>query len=285
MRTPVLEGTAFGGGALPDAPNPVVISAALARRLFPGESALGKRIRRLEESGEEITYFRDGEVVLHPDYTVVGVAADVRQGSLRDAPAEMVYIPVLEPPVDPGFVPTEMDLVIRSEVPPLTLAPAVREIIRSIDPVLGVAQVRTLEGIVSASVARERFLATLLLVAGVASLLLGAVGVYGVVAYAVRQRTREIGVRMALGARSNEVVRGVLRGALPMVLAGAAVGLAAAAFATRALGAFLFGVAPGDPLALASVALLVIAVALAAVLVPATRAARIDPVVALSGEG
>jgi predicted permease len=285
MRTRVLEGTAFGPEGSPDVSNPVVISAALARRLFPQGSALGQRIRRLDESGEEITYFRDGQVVAHPDYVVAGVVADVRQGSLREAPAELVYIPVLESPVDPGFVPTEMDLVIRAEVPPLTLAPTVREIIRAVDPVLGVAQIRTLEGLVSASVARERFLAALLLIAGIASLLLGAVGVYGVVAYSVRQRTREIGVRMALGARSTEVVRWVVRGAAPMVLAGAAVGLAAAAFATRALGSFLFGVRPGDPVVLGTVALLVIAVALVAVLVPALRAARTDPMVALEADG
>jgi ABC-type antimicrobial peptide transport system permease subunit len=161
----------------------------------------------------------------------------------------------------------------------------VREIIRGIDPVLGVAQIRTLAGIVSASVARERFLATLLLVAGVAALLLGVVGVYGVVAYAVRQRTREIGVRMALGARPGELVGWVLRGALPMVAVGAAVGLAAAAFATRALRAFLFGVRPGDPGVLASVGLLVTVVALVAVLVPARRATRIDPVAALGRDG
>ncbi|HUF75278.1 MAG TPA: ABC transporter permease, partial [Longimicrobiales bacterium] len=285
MRMPVLEGAGFGPEGPPDVPSPVVISDALARRLFPGRSALGERIRRLDESGEEITYFQDGAVVPHPDYVVAGVVADVRQASLRDAPAEIVYIPVLDPPVDPGFVPTEMDLVIRSAVPPLTLAPAIREIIREIDPVLGVAQIRTLEGIISASVGRERFLATLLLVAGMASLLLGAVGVYGVVAYSVRQRTREIGVRMALGARRTEVVRSVLRDALPMVLAGTIVGLAAATFATRVLGAYLFGVRPGDPVVLGSVALFVVAVALLAVLVPAARAARIDPALALSGDG
>lgn len=284
MRTPVLEGTAFGGGALPDAPNPVVISAALARRLFPGESALGKRIRRLEESGEEITYFRDGEVVLHPDYTVVGVAADVRQGSLRDAPAEMVYIPVLEPPVDPGFVPTEMDLVIRSEVPPLTLAPAVREIIRSIDPVLGVAQVRTLEGIVSASVARERFLATLLLVAGVASLLLGAVGVYGVVAYAVRQRTREIGIRIALGATAAHARALVLRQAALVVGMGVTVGLLGALALGRWLSSLVFETSPWDPRVLAATVLLLTTVAFVAAWLPARRAARVDPRTAILEE-
>jgi hypothetical protein len=262
----------------------VVISAALARRLFPGESALGKRIRRLDDTGEEITYFRDGGVVPHPDYTVAGVVADVRQASLRDSPAELVYIPVLDPPVDPGFVPTEMDLVIRAAVPPLTLAPAVREIIQSIDPVLGVAHVRTLEDIVSASVARERFLATLLLLAGAASLLLGVVGVYGVMAYGVRQGTREIGVRVALGARATEVVGWVLRGALSVVLAGVVLGLGASAVATRLLRTLLFGVEPGDPLVFGTAALVVIAAALAAALVPAMRAARIDPVAALKGD-
>jgi predicted permease len=284
MRTPVLEGTVPGVDGRSDAPNPVVISAALARRLFPGESALGKRIRRLDDSGEEITYFRDGEVVPHPDYTVAGVVADVRQASLRDSPAELVYIPVLDTPVDPGFVPTEMDLVIRAAVPPLTLAPAVREIIRTIDPVLGVAHVRTLEDIVASSVARERFLATLLLLAGAASLLLGVVGVYGVVAYGVRQGTREIGVRVALGARSTEVVGWVVRGALRVVLAGVVLGLAVATVATRLLASVLFGVEPGDPLVLGTAALVVMAAALAAVFVPAARAARIDPVAALKSD-
>jgi putative ABC transport system permease protein len=285
MRTRVIEGeVAFAREGAAAMPNPVVISSALARRLFPGESALGKRIRRLDESGEEMTYVRDGQAVPHPDYTIAGVVADVRQGSLREGPAELVYIPVLATPVDPGFLPTEMDLVVRTNVPPIGLAPAVRDAIHEIDPMLGVEQVRTLEGIVSASLARERFLTMLLLLAGAASLFLGTVGVYGVAAYAVRQRTREVGVRMALGATSGEVVRWVLRGALPMVIAGAILGLAAALVTTRALTAFLFEVRPSDPMALASVALLVSGVALLAVLAPASRAARMDPMVALGGE-
>jgi hypothetical protein len=281
MRTPVLAGTAFGPESRPDVPNPVVISTALAQALFPGGIALGKRIRRLDEAGEEIVYRRGGQSVPQPDYWVAGVVSDIRQGSLREGPAELIYIPVLEAPVDPGFVPTELDLVIRTDVPPLELAPAVREVIRDVDPVLGVAQVRALDGIVSSSVARERLLAALLGVAGVASLLLGAVGLYGVVAFTVRQRTREIGVRMALGARTSEVIEWQLRNALPIVVMGIVVGLAAAAVTTRTLRAFLFGVVPGDPLALGSAALLVAAVAVVAVVIPARRAARTDPVVAL----
>jgi putative ABC transport system permease protein len=282
MTIPTLQGVSFARGETAQVPNPVVISEALAARLFPGQNPIGKRIRRLEETGEEVTYGSEDRP--QPDYVVAGVVADVRGVSLREGPAEIVYIPVLDPPVDPGFSPTEMSLVIRADVPPLMLAPAVRELVKEIHPVLGVARIRTLEGIVGASLARERLLTLLLAVAGGGSLLLGAVGIYGVVGYMARQRTQEIGVRMVLGARAREIVGLVLLDSIVMVGAGAVLGLVIAAVGTRALQSVLFGVSSGDPLTLLAITALVLAVALAAILGPATRAARVDPTTALKSE-
>lgn len=285
MRTPVLEGGAFALVEQIEASHPVVISAALAARFFPADGAVGKRIRRLDSSGQEIVYRGpSGEVVEQPDYTVVGVVADVRRESLRDEPQEVLYIPVLEPRVDPGFIPTEMSLVIRSDTPPLMLAPVIRQVIRETDPVLGVARIQTLEGIVSASAARERLLAILLLAAGIASLFLGAVGTYGVVSDGVRQRAREIALRVALGASAGGIVRMVLVDSMTFVVIGGIVGLGATLSGTFFLRSFLFSISPTDTTTLISVTALVLGIAAGSILIPARRAAGVDPIEALSAE-
>ncbi len=285
MQTPVLEGGAFSLEERIEALHPVVISAALAARLFPTDGAVGKQIRQLSSSGEEILRRgRSGEVLEQPDYTVVGVVADMREESLRDEAEEVIYIPVLEPSVDPGFAPTEMSLVIRSDVPSLTLAPAVRQAILETDPVLGVARIQTLEGIVSASAARERLLAVLLLVAGIGSLFLGAVGIFGVVSDGVRQRTREMALRVALGASEGGIVRMVLVDSMNFVVIGVIVGLGATLSGTLFLRSFLFAISPTDPITLISVTALVLGIAAASTLIPARRAAGVDPIEALNAE-
>ena len=285
MQTPVLEGGAFSLEDQIEASHPVVISATLAARFFPAGGAVGGGIRRLAATGQEVLRRGpSGEVLEQPDYTVVGVVADVREESLRNEAEEILYIPGLEPSVDPGFIPTEMSLVIRSDVPPLTLAPAVRQAIRETDPVLGVTRIQTLERIVGASAARERLLAVLLVVAGIGSLFLGAVGIYGVVSDAVRQRVREIALRVALGASEGGIVRMVLIDSMTFVVIGAIVGLAATLSGTFFLRSFLFSISPTDPATLISVAALVLTIAAASILIPARRAAGIDPIEALSVE-
>lgn len=276
MRTPVVEGIGFAPGERVEAAHPVLLSASLARRLFPGESALGKPVRRLQSSGEEDPR--------QPDYTVAGVVADVRETSLRADPTEIVYIPVIAPPVEPSVVPTDMSLVIRSAAPPLTLVASVRSAIHEVAPELALGRVRSMESIVRRSTARESFLTLLLLVAAASSLFLGLVGIYGVVAYAVRRREQEIGIRVALGATAGQVTRLVLREWFSILAAGLAVGTLTALASTRALRSMLFEVSPTDPLTLGVVAVLLAAVALVASLVPARRAARTDPMVALRAE-
>jgi predicted permease len=286
MRIPVVDGSSLLPRERPEVPNPVLVSAALARRLFPGESPIGKQVRRLDSDGEPPRLFdpSTGSLRTTPPYTIAGVVADVRETSLREAPPEILYVPVLDPPVEPSVVPTEMTLVLRTAVPPLSLAPAVRLAVADVDPALSVARIRTLDAIVRASTARESFLMALLLAAATASLLLGSVGIYGVVAYVVRRRTQEIGIRVALGARAGRITGLVLRELLCSVLVGALVGLAGTFAGTRVLRSLLFGVSPTDPLTLAAVTALLLCVALLAGLIPARRAARVDPMVALRAE-
>jgi predicted lysophospholipase L1 biosynthesis ABC-type transport system permease subunit len=219
-----------------------------------------------------------------PPFTIAGVVGDVRETTLRDAPAEIVYIPVVEPHVEQQIVPTTMHLVLRTHIPPSRLAAAAREAIAALDPTLSVGEVRSLESVVRAAKSRETFAGALLGLAAAVSLFLGAVGVYGSVAHAARRRTREIGIRIALGARRGEVVRMVVAGSMRAVLLGAALGLSVALAATRSLRSLLFGVEPADPVVFLAVTGLLLSAAIAAALLAASRAARVDPLLALRSE-
>ncbi|ODS53225.1 MAG: hypothetical protein ABS36_14980 [Acidobacteria bacterium SCN 69-37] len=285
MGTRILEGIDFGPRGDVDVPQPVWVSAALARRLFRGESAVGRQIRRLESNGAEVTMFdraRGASVV--PPFTIAGVVADVAEDSLRQGPSEIVYIPLIEPAVERSIVPVNMTLAIRTAGEPFTIAASVRQVIEDLDPALSIARIRPLSAIVAASTATETFLAVLLLFGAVVSLFLGALGVYGVVAQAVRRRTREIGVRIALGAQTGDVVGMVLSEVTGVVVVGAVVGLVTALAATRALQSFLFGVEPADVVTLVAVTTILCGVALVAAWMPSRRATRVDPVVALKVE-
>ena len=276
MGIPIVEGIGVEPGDPIAMNRPVVISQALARRLFPNESPIGRPLRRLEEDGV-------AQSTEH-DYTIVGVAADVRERSLREGPAEIVYVPILEPRVEQWFMATALTLVVRTDLAPLEIASSVRRLIGDLDPSISVARVRTMDAIVSASVAQLSFVAALLLIASLVALFLGAVGIYGVVAYAVRRRTQEIGIRIALGARPAQVTGMVLRESLVLVLAGVAVGVLTALAATRALGSLLYEVSATDPPTMALAALLLVLTALVASGVPARRAARTDAMLALRSE-
>jgi predicted lysophospholipase L1 biosynthesis ABC-type transport system permease subunit len=219
-----------------------------------------------------------------PAFTIVGVVADVREATLRRDAAEVVYVPVIEPRVEQSITPTSMTLVIRSVLPPLTLSAAVREAVTGVDPGLSVGQVRTMDSIVRAARGRETFVGALLLLAAAVSLFLGVVGIYGSVAQVVSRRTREIGIRMALGAQRAEVLRMVVTGSMRAVLLGAALGLIVALAATRMLSALLFGVEPRDPVILLSVTTILGLSAVAAALVAARRAVHIAPLDAMRGD-
>jgi putative ABC transport system permease protein len=201
--------------------------------------------------------------------------------TLRGAPTEIVYIPLIESSVERSIVPTDMTFVVRTRVAPLSLARTVKETINAVDQSLSVGQVRTMESIVRAARGKETFVGALLLLAAAASLLLGVVGIYGGVAQVVRRRTRELGIRIALGASRHDVLAMVVRGTLWAVAAGTTLGLAIALAGSRILGTLLFGVGPRDPLILGAVTLLLTVAAVAAALVAGRRASRTAPIAAI----
>jgi predicted permease len=261
MRIPVLEGEAVSSALT--AERPILLSASVARRLFGVQNVVGKRIRRAAGPG--------------PWMTVAAVVGDVPAQRVGGAPAGAAYVPILETPVDPQRIPGQGTLVLRASVPPVSLAPAVREIVRSLDPNLPLANVRTMGSIVADSTARTTFTLLLLVVASVAALFLGVVGVYGVTSYAVGRRTQEIGLRIALGARPKDVQRMVLRETTGLVLSGVGLGTLAAVALTRFMGSLLFEVSPTDPVSYGTMALLLLLTAVTASWMPARRAARADP--------
>ncbi len=274
MRIPLLAGHAFETGDRGGGGNPVVVTAALARRLFPGGSAVGKRVRRAAGTEE-------------PWYTVVGVVGSVPRETVGGDTAEVLYFPVWDQAPGTDYIqntPTHMSVAIRTSLPPASLGPAVRRIVRDLDPDLPIANVRTMERIVADSVARTSFTMALLLIAAAVALFLGAVGIYGVISYAVSRRTREIGVRIALGAQPTDVSQLVLRQGTGVVLMGLGVGVLAALALTRFLRGLLFEVSPTDPIAFLAMSVLLLFVALLASYLPARRAARVDPMVALRAE-
>jgi putative ABC transport system permease protein len=241
-----------------------VISAMMAARLWPGENAVGKRL--IAGSGS-----------LGP-IEVVGIVGDIRGASLNHAPFNTMYVPYWQ---DSNY---RVSLAVRTALPAGTVGASIRAAVRQLDPELPPPEVRTMDERLAESVAPRRFQMTLVLLFAVAALLLASLGIYGVVAYSVGQRTGEMGIRMALGAQPGAISGMVLRQAMAPVAIGLAAGLAGGVAMQKLLGALLFGVKGPDVATMAAVPLLLAAVAAMASWAPARRATRIDPAVALRGE-
>ncbi len=259
------EGRTLANTDTADAPRVVVINETMKRRFFAAESPIGKRIKQ-------------GTASQNPWMDIVGVVDDVKYGGVGVPTEAAMYEPYMQNPGSPMY------LVVRTAADPMGAVPAIRDVVRALDKDLPVIRVRSMSELIYQSKAEPRFRALLLGVFGLAALLLAAVGIYGVISYSVTQRTHEMGVRMALGAARPDVMRLILIQGSKLVLLGTAVGLAGSALITRSLATLLFAVEPHDPWTFAGVALLMAGTALAAILVPAARATRVDPLVALRSE-
>ena len=271
MGMPIVRGRAFTNADIDGAPGVAVITDGLARRLWPGRDPIGRRLKLGFGSPDE-----------DPWRSVVGVVGTVKQLGLGEESPEAVYTPIAQAPRP--FLLMAMTFVVRTPLDPAAVAPVLRREIQAVDANLPVDRITTLSDLLSDSVSEPRFRTAVVGAFAVVALALVATGIMGVLAYLVTHRTREIGLRMALGADSVQVVRLVLRQTFVMSLAGVAIGLAAAAALTQLLRSYLFDVQPTDPITFAGAAALLVVVAMVASYVPARRATNVDPLVALRSE-
>jgi putative ABC transport system permease protein len=241
----------------------VIINETMAKRFFANEDPIGKH---LDISGP--TYLRE----------IVGVVGDVKQSSLKASTAPQVYEPFFQKPSN------SFNVIVHGPGDPIRLAEAIRRELLSLDKDQPVSSIRTMEDIVASSVTQDRFSAWLLGCFAVLALLLAAVGIYGVMAYSVAQRTHEIGIRMALGASQSGILKLVLGRSLRVAIFGVLLGVAGSLLLTRLMAGLLFGIKPNDPVVFAAASAVLLGVALTAALVPARRAARVDPMAALRYE-
>ena len=267
MGIDVLEGRTFDTSDHLQALPHVIVSKSAAAALWPGESAVGKRVQRQG---------------LNVWYTVIGVVDDVRQTNFREPPNPLVYFPLVGPAPTTWVIssPAYVIKTPRAE----EIAAEVRALVREVAPTAPMYRVFTMAGLASDSMVDVSFTMLTLAVAAGLALILGAVGLYGVLSYVVAERTREIGVRMALGARAEQVRLMVVAQGSRVVLVGVAIGLAAALASTRALGGILFGVAPVDTATFVAMSAAMILIGLLASYLPARRASNVDPMVSLRGD-
>jgi putative ABC transport system permease protein len=262
LDIPLLAGRVFEDRDAAAAVPPVIISESIAREHFPNESPLGRRLK----SGD------GGEL------EIVGVVGDIRRGALTDRPRADMYFPFAR------FADTSATLFLHTQRDPLLALPAVRAALRTLEPNILVHTARTMADVASASTAITQLAMRLLAGFAAIALALAAIGIYGMMAYSVRRRTREIGTRVALGANRGDIIRLVMREGGIVTAAGVFVGLAAGLLAARSLSAVLYGVPPADPLSLLAAAIVLSLTGMAACYVPARRAARVDPARTLTTE-
>lgn len=269
MGIRLLRGRYFTDADNEHFPGVAVINETLARDYWPGRDPLGSRVEFLEQRGKRSTSF-----------TIVGVVKSAKNLGLEVAPRDEIYVPYTQHP--PFFEPRT--LLVRTSGDPALLTATVRQAVAAIDKDQPISDVRTMDQIVTQAEAGHRFPMVLLGVFAALALILAGTGIYGVVSYGVSQRTHEIGIRMALGAQKTDVLRHVLGEGMVLAVIGVGIGIAAAAGLTRFLASLLYGVKPTDPLMFIAVSLILAGVALLACYIPARRATKVDPVVALRYE-
>jgi putative ABC transport system permease protein len=270
MGIDLVDGRTLQPGDGAEGTRSVVISESFARRWWPNESPLGRRLR---QGGPDEDWYR-----------IVGVVADVKHESLEQPAEETVYWPSTLGAAGDYQVMRTMDVVLRTASDPLSFVPVLRREVAALNPRIPVSNPRTMQDVFAVATSRTSFTVALLGVASGIALLLGLVGIYGVISYVVGQRTREIGVRLALGATASSVRDMIVRHGLLLAATGALVGLVAAAALSSVLATILYGVSPLDPVTYASVAVALVVVSLAACWIPANRAAGVDPAQALRME-
>jgi predicted permease len=268
MQIPLLAGRRFDEHDTRDKPRVILVDQALAHELWPGQDPLGKRVRSGGFDANATT----------PWLTVVGVVGRIKQDRLDGESRIALYHPHTQYPT------RAMNVTLRAPAGTASLTAAVRELVRGLDPELPVYGLRSMTERVDASLARRRFSMLLLGLFAALALTLGTIGTYGVMAYQVSQSTRELGIRLALGATPGRLLAFVLREGMALALVGVAAGLGAALVLTRAMRSLLFEVGAADPLTFLSVPALLLLAALAACYLPARRAAAVDPVTSLRSE-
>jgi putative ABC transport system permease protein len=270
LGIPLLNGRLITDADRENTPPVVVINTTMAKTYFPNESPLGKRLQLGATPDKD-----------QPWMEVIGVVGDVKQSLASDAPTEM-YVPYRQAIKElPVF---NLSLVLRTSGDPRTLASSLTSAVHEIDPNQPLVKIRTMEENLSASVAQPRFRTVLLAILAGLALLIAAVGIYGVMAFSVSQRTREIGTRMALGSTPGQIFHLVIGDGLRLTLIGVVIGLGAGVAFARVLSSFLFQIGLVEPFTMVAVAVLLTAVALTACYIPARRATRVNPTVALRYE-
>jgi predicted permease len=266
LGIPLVAGRSFTDDEVRGRPRVAIVSRSFAQTYFPGEDAIGKHFHAPDEK------------VKSNWPTIVGVVADVRQSSLDQMPPMQIYTPLWQ------SSPDRASIVIKASVATDHVVTDMRGLVHRLDPALALADIHTMSELVSDAAAERRFQTLLLSAFSGVALVLSLVGLYGLMAYSVQQRTAEIGIRMALGAQRNSVMRLILKQGSTLAFAGVALGIACAWAATRLLANLLFEVKPTDALTFTATAGLFCAVAVLACYVPARRAMRVDPMVALRYE-
>jgi putative ABC transport system permease protein len=266
LGTRLLAGRDFTAGDTANAIQVVLINETLQREVFPAEDPIGKRLNLGTER--------------EPDWhQVIGIIGDVKYNGLAERVQPAIYLAAAQAPTP------SLSLIVKTEAAdPLTLTEAVRGEVSRLDPELPIAQIRTMEERLAGALAQPRFRTLLIALFAAVALILACIGIYGVMSYSVSQRTHEIGIRMALGAKGGDVLRMVIRQGLTVAATGIVIGLGGSLALTRLMNSLLFGIGATDPLTFAATALVLAVTALAACYLPARRATKVDPMIALRYE-